>query len=69
MSDNQKPFDKSYVMKTTVEHMRKCVDVSIRKTFARSAEFSGTDKNAEVFETLSELHNIRHGLDTYLERN
>lgn len=60
-----KPFSVSYVIGTTVQHMRKAVDISIRKTFERVAEFDGnTEKSTEVFRALSILHDIRKQLDS-----
>lgn len=62
--ENQKPFSKDYVVHTTVKHMRKSIDISIRKTFERVAEFdSNSTKSREVFETLSILHTMRSQLD------
>jgi len=61
-----KPFDISFVLKATVGHMRKSVDISLRKTFDRVAEFDGNlEKSAEVFRTLSVLHNMRKQLDEF----
>lgn len=57
-------FDKNYVMRVTLEHMKKRVDVSINKTFDRVKEFeSDSGKSLEVFETLSELHTLRRSLE------
>lgn len=63
MSD--KPFNMSYVLKTTAKHMRKSIDISIRKTFERHAEFAGTEKAPEVFQTLAVLHMMRKQLDDF----
>lgn len=64
MSD--KPFNMSYVLKTTAKHMRKSIDISIRKTFERLPEFvNDPDKSKEVFTTLSLLHMMRKKLDDF----
>jgi hypothetical protein len=63
---NQKPFSASYVLRVTAKHMRKSIDISIRKTFARVAEFDGNrEKSEEVFKTLSVLHTMRKQLDDF----
>ncbi len=55
-----------YVLRTTSKHMRKSIDISIRKTFDRVAEFSENPvKSAEVFRTLSHLHSMRRQLDEF----
>lgn len=62
--ENQKPFSTAYVLQTTVKHMKKSVDISIRKTFERIEEFSGDlTKSQEVFNTLGALHSMRKQLD------
>ncbi len=59
-----------YVLRTTAKHMRKSVDISIRKTFERVAEFDGNkEKSQEVFQTLSALHQMRKQLDDFQEAN
>jgi hypothetical protein len=67
--DNQettKPFSRGYVLRTTAKHMRKSVDISIRKTFERIAEFDGEkEKSKEVFDTLAMLHAMRKQLDDF----
>ena len=73
MIDNNQdkpPFSKSFVMKTTFRHMRRSVDISIRKSFERFQDF---DKNSEagkeIMETLSVLHTVRKVLDDFQENN
>lgn len=62
-SENVKPFSMDYVLRTTVKHIRKSIDISIRKTFERIAEFDGNqEKSQEVFKTLTALHAMRQGL-------
>jgi len=59
-----RPFDMSYVIKTTVKHMRKDIDISIRKTFDRISEFAGDrEKSEEIFRTLAHLHSMRKQMD------
>lgn len=61
-----KPFSKGYVLRTTAKHMRKSIDISIRKTFERVAEFANNrEKSEEVFRTLSVLHDMRKQLDDF----
>jgi hypothetical protein len=67
---NQKPFSMGYVLRTTAKHMRKSIDISIRKTFERVAEFADDEKKSrEVFDTLSFLHMMRKQLDDFQETN
>jgi gas vesicle protein len=59
-----------YVLRTTAKHMRKSIDISIRKTFDRVAEFDGNaEKSKEVFDTLSVLHDMRKRLDDFQSEN
>lgn len=65
-----KPFGMGYVLKTTTKHMRKSVDVSIRKTFDRIAEFAGDqEKSEEIFKTLATLHALRKQIDDFQLQN
>lgn len=62
--ENVKPFSMDYVLRTTVKHIRKSIDISIRKTFERIAEFDGNqEKSQEVFRTLTALHTMRQSID------
>lgn len=66
----QKPFSMEYVVRTTLKHMRKSVDTSIRKTFERIPEFTEDQtKSQEVFKTLAYLHTMKKSLDEYQDRN
>jgi len=58
-----------YVLRTTAKHMRKSIDISIRKTFERVEEFGDGPKAKEVFETLSFLHTMRKQLDDFQQAN
>jgi hypothetical protein len=65
-STAEKPFSEGYVLRTTTKNMRKAIDVSIRKTFDRIAQFDGnTEKSQEVFKTLSKLHMLKKTLDDF----
>lgn len=66
MTEELKPFSMGYVLRTTAKHMRKNVDISIRKTFERIAEFANNqEKSREVFEALSKLHAMRKQIDDF----
>ncbi len=61
-----KPFSMGYVLRTTAKHMRKSIDISIRKTFERVPEFAeDQEKSQEVFKTLAFLHTMRKQLDDF----
>lgn len=62
----QKPFSVGYVLRTTAKHMRKNIDISIRKTFERIPEFAEDQgKSQEIFKTLAFLHTMRKQLDDF----
>ncbi len=62
----QKPFNRSYVIRMTYKHMCKCVDVSISKTIERISEFAGDPaKSSEIFKTLADLHAMKRQLDNF----
>jgi hypothetical protein len=73
MVDNKEdkpPFSKSFVMKTTFRHMRRSVDISIRKSFERFQDFDKDSQvGKEIMETLSVLHTVRKVLDDFQENN
>jgi hypothetical protein len=61
-----KEFSQSYVLRTTTRHMRKDIDISIRKTFDRLPEFvNDEEKSKEIFSTLGMLHSMRRALDEF----
>jgi hypothetical protein len=65
-----KPFSKSFVMRTTFRHMRRSVDISIRKSFERFADFDNDSKTGkEIMETLSVLHTVRKMFDDFQANN
>ena len=64
MANITKPFSIEYVINATKKHMLKSIDISIRKTIERIAEFEGDrDKSEEVFRTLSELDGMKKQLE------
>jgi hypothetical protein len=66
----EKPFSKSFVMRTTFRHMRRSVDISIRKSFERFKDFDEDSKmGKEIMETLSVLHTVRKMLDDFQANN
>jgi len=65
-----RPFSQGYVLRVTAKHMRKSIDISIRKTFERIEEFSGNEEmSGEVFRTLAVLHQMRNQLDDFQKMN
>ena len=65
-----KPFSKSFVMRTTFRHMRRSVDISIRKSFERFQDFDNdSSMGKEIMETLDILHKVRKMLDDFQENN
>lgn len=65
-----KPFSQGYVLRATMKHMRKNVDISIRKTFERIADFDGNqEKSREIFDTLGKLHAFRKQIDDFQLEN
>ena len=70
LEENKPPVSKSFVMKTTFRHMRRSVDISIRKSFDRFKDFDkDTEAGKEIMETLSVLHTVRKVLDDFQENN
>lgn len=65
-----KPFSKAFVMRTTLRHMRRSVDISIRKSFERFKDFDNESKTGrQIMETLSVLHTVRKMLDDFQANN
>ena len=57
-------------MRTTFRHMRRSVDISIRKSFERFKDFDQDSKaGKEIMETLSVLHTVRKMLDDFQAAN
>ena len=64
------PFDQPYVMKVTVNKMRKAIDTSFYKTSSRLEEFEEkSNKWIEVLNTLHALHAIRKVVDDFESHN
>jgi hypothetical protein len=65
-----KPFSKAFVMRTTLRHMRRSVDISIGKSFERFKDFDqDSETGREIMETLSVLHTLRKMLDDFQLNN
>jgi hypothetical protein len=61
-----RPFDMGYVLRTTVKHIRKSIEISIRKTFERIPEFANDrEKSEEIFKTLAMLHSMKKQVDDF----
>jgi hypothetical protein len=55
-----------YVIRTTVKHIRKSVDISIKKTLERIAEFDNDKtKSDEIFKTLAKLHTLKKDVEDF----
>jgi hypothetical protein len=68
--ESSTPFSMAYVLRTTTKHMRKALDISIRKTFDRFPEFANNPvKSKELFVTLAYLHTMRNNLDKFQAQN
>ena len=66
MDNNNKPFNKFYVLRITSLHIKKAIDTSIRKTYARMKD---VENKAEVFETLDVLHQVRKLMEGFETNN
>lgn len=65
MNNTQKPFSQEYVIKTTARHMKKCIDISLKKTYDRIAEFdSNSQMSTEILNTLSTLNSMSRAIDS-----
>jgi hypothetical protein len=75
MEDRKPPFDKSFVLTTTLRNMKKDIDFSSRKTFDRYKDFSDEQdpeqlsKRQEIFETLDVLNKMHTLLDEFKANN
>lgn len=57
-------------MRTTFRHMRRSVDISIRKSFERFQDFDNdSEMGQEIMETLDVLHKVRKLLDDFQSNN
>jgi hypothetical protein len=65
MYDKNK-FSMDYVLKATMDNMRKSVEFSIGKTLDRLPQFiQNPEMSVEVFKTLQVLHMLRKQIDTF----
>jgi len=70
MTIHKKPFSQGYVLRTTANYMRDSIDISLRKTGARIAEFEGVpDKSMELLSTISALYALRKIVDDFQLEN
>ena len=70
MTDKLMPFDKAYVLKTTFNHMIKCVEISLDKTMDRLKTFGDDpDKATEAVETISQLYGVKRALEATRNAN
>jgi hypothetical protein len=70
MDNNEKPFDRAFVLGVTTRNIHKDIDFSIRRTFERFKDFeSGSEKHKEVFETLGALHKMHTLIEEFEENN
>jgi hypothetical protein len=75
MDDSKPPFDKGFVLQTTLRNMKKDIDFSSRKTFDRFKDFSDesnsdhVEKRTEIFETLDVLNKMHKLLDDFQAHN
>jgi len=75
MSENKSPFDKAFVLNTTMRNMKKDIDFSSRKTFERYKDFADETSNEdlakrqEIFETLDVLNKMHKLLDEFQTHN
>lgn len=64
------PFTMGYVLRATAKHIRKSIDISIRKTNDRWPEFKDNEEmSKEIMMTLMVLHDMRKNLDEFQENN
>jgi hypothetical protein len=67
---DKQPFTRDYVLKATAKHIRRSIDISIRKTNDRWKEFKDDpDLSKEVMYTLMVLHDLRKNLDDFQAAN
>jgi len=75
MDNSKPPFDKGFVLQTTLRNMKKDIDFSSRKTFDRFKDFSDegnpehVEKRTEIFETLDVLNKMHNLLDDFQGHN
>ena len=73
--EKKPPFDKGFVLTTTLRNMKKDIDFSSRKTFDRYKDFSNeadpehVAKRQEIFETLDVLNKMHTLLDEFQAHN
>lgn len=70
MAEDKTPFSYNYVLRTTIRHMIRDIDISISKTLKRFPEFvNNQSKSQEIFTTLMQLHKMRKDLEQFQKTN
>jgi len=68
--ENKPPFSKSFVVKTTMKHMKRSIEISINKSFDRLKDVDNESVlGKEIIETLSVLHVMKKMLDEFESNN
>jgi hypothetical protein len=68
--EDKPPFSRSFVMRTTLKHMKRSVEISINKSFERLKDFDNDSATGrEIIETLSVLHTLNKILDEFQLNN
>lgn len=67
---NNKPFSSSYVVRETLRHMSKCVDISMEKVLTRMPEFKDDpDKTKEFMIAVTNLNRLKQLVNDVAENN
>lgn len=71
MAENKTPpFTRDYVIRTTVKHCKRNIEISTRKTLERVGEFAGDpEKSSEIFKTLTELQTLKNAIEQFENAN
>jgi hypothetical protein len=68
--EHKTPFSKSFVVKTTMKHMKRSIEISISKSFDRLRDVDNESVlGKEIIETLSVLHVMKKMLDEFESNN
>jgi len=71
-SATPRPFDKGYVLRVTGKHVARDIDISMRKTSERFAEFAASGDEAkaqEAFVTLMLLQGMKNTFEDFERAN
>lgn len=70
LQEAPKPFTQSHVLRITAKYVLRDIETSIRKTYARVAEFADDrEKSAEILKTLSMLHGLKQVVENFRTLN